>query len=50
MVNPSPDDADTMVDDQPTMVPVPGQGMRDNTTWPQPPAPAPRLQTPEPRP
>jgi len=50
MVNPSTDHADTMVDDQPTMLPEQGQEMREHTPQPQPPAPAPRPQTPEPRP
>ena len=50
MVNTSADDADTMVDDEPTVLPVQGQEMRDHTPRPQPPAPAPRPQTPEPSP
>jgi hypothetical protein len=48
MVNPSADDVDTMVDDQPIVLPEQGQEMR--VPQPQPPAPAPRPQTPEPRP
>jgi len=48
MVNTSPDDVDTMVDDQPIMLPEQGQKMREPR--PQPPAPAPRPHTPEPRP
>ena len=50
MVNTSPDDVDTMVDDQPTVLPEQGPEMRDHTKRTQPPAPAPRPQTPEPRP
>ena len=50
MVNPSADNADTMVDDQPTMLPEQGQEMREHTPRPQPLAPAPRPQTPKPRP
>ena len=50
MVNPPADNADTIVDDQPTVLPEQGQEMREHTPRPQPPAPAPRLQTPEPRP
>jgi hypothetical protein len=50
MVNTSADDADTMVEDQPTMLPVQGQEMHEHTPRPQPPAPAPRPQTPQPRP
>ena len=41
MVNTSADDADTMVDDQPTVLPGQGQEMRDHTPRPQPPAPCP---------
>jgi len=50
MVNTSADDADTMVDNQPTVLPEQGHAMGQHTPWPQPPAPAPRPQTPEPRP
>ena len=50
MVNASADDADTVVDDQPTALPEQGQEMREHTPWPQPPAPAPRPHTLEPRP
>jgi hypothetical protein len=45
MVNTSGDDADTMVDDEPTVLPEQrrdmgqGQEMREHTPWPQPPAP-----------
>jgi len=48
MVNTSADDVDTMVDDQPIVLPEQGKEMREPR--PQPPAPAPRPQTPEPRP
>jgi hypothetical protein len=50
MVNTSADDVDTMVDDEPTVLPEQGQEMREHTPRPQPPAPAPRPQTPEPPP
>jgi len=50
MVNTSADDADTMVDDEPTVLPEQGQEMREHTPWPQPPAPAPQPHTPEPPP
>jgi len=50
LVNTSADDADTMVDDQPTVLPEQGQEMREHTPRPQPPAPATRPQTTEPRP
>ena len=50
MVNTSADDADTMVDNEPTVLPEQGQVMRENTPWPQPLAPASRPQTPEPPP
>ena len=50
MVNTSADDADTMVDYQPTVLPEQGQQMHEYTPQPQPPAPAPRPQTLEPRP
>jgi hypothetical protein len=36
MVNTSADDADTMVEDQPTVVPEQGQEMREHPTRPQP--------------
>ena len=48
MVITSADDADTMVDHQPTVLPEQGQEMREHTTQPQPLAPAPRPPTPEP--
>ena len=50
MVNTSADDADTMVDDEPTVLPEQSQEMREHTPRPHPPAPAPRPQTPEPPP
>jgi hypothetical protein len=50
MVNTSADDVDTMVDDQPIVLPEQCQEMREHTPRPQPPAPAPRPQTPEPPP
>jgi hypothetical protein len=50
MVNSSADDVETMVDDQPIVLPEQCQVMREHTPRPQPPAPAPRPQTPDPRP
>jgi hypothetical protein len=50
MVNTSADDVDTMVDDQPIVLPEQFQEMRGHTARLQPPAPAPRPQTPDPRP
>jgi hypothetical protein len=50
MVNISADNADTMVDDEPTMLPEHGQEMCEHTLWPQPLVPAPRPQCPEPPP
>jgi len=50
MVNRSAGDADTMLDDEPTVLPEQGQAMREHTPLPQPAAPAPRPQTPEPPP
>jgi len=50
MVNISADDVDTMVDDEPIMLPEQGQQMREHPPGPQPPAPAPWPQTSEPRP
>ena len=50
IVHPSADDADTMVDDEPIMLPEQGQEMRDHTPRPQPPVPASRPQTSEPPP
>jgi hypothetical protein len=43
----SADNADTIVDDEPTVLPEQGEVMGDHTPWPQHPAPAPRPQTPE---
>jgi hypothetical protein len=50
MVNTPADNADTAVDDQPTMLPEQGQEMRDLTPWPQLPASALLPGTLEPRP
>jgi len=50
MVNTLADDVDTMVDDQPIVLPEQCQEMREHTPRPQPPAPAQRPQTPDPRP
>jgi len=50
MVNTLADDADTMVDDEPTVQPEQGQEMREHTPWPQPLAPHPPPQTLEPPP
>jgi len=50
MVNTSAGDADTMVDNEPTVIPEQGQELREHTPQPKPPAPAPRPQTPEPPP
>jgi archaellum component FlaD/FlaE len=50
MVNSSADDADTMVDDQPTLLCVQRQEMREHTPWPRFQAPAPRIQIREPCP
>jgi len=50
MVNSSADNADTMVDDQPMVLPEQGQEIREHTPRPQPPAPSPWPQTPETRP
>jgi hypothetical protein len=49
IVNPSTDDADTMVDIQPTVLHEKGQEMSDHTPCPQPRSPSPQQQTPEPR-
>jgi len=49
MVNTSPDNADTMVDDEPTVLPGQRQEMCKYIPWPQPLAPTPRQQTPAPR-
>jgi hypothetical protein len=50
MVHRSADDKDTTVDDQPIMLPQPGQEMSKHTPCPQPPVPATLPQTPEHRP
>jgi len=50
MVNTLADDVDTMVYDQPIVLPEQGQMMSENTPRPQPPAPTPRPQIPETRP
>jgi len=50
LVNTSADDADTMVDDEPTVLPDQGHEMQGHTPRPQPPAPAPCQLTPEPPP
>jgi len=50
MVKTSADDADTMVDDQPIVLLEQFQRMGEHTSRPQPPVPAPRRHSPEPRP
>ena len=50
MVNTSADDVDSMVGDQPIVLPEQCQELREHTPQPQPPATAPRPQTPDPRP
>ena len=50
MVNTSPDNVDTMVDNEAIVLYEQGQGMCDHTPRPQPLAPAPRRQTLEPYP
>jgi len=50
MVNTSANDVDTMVDDQPIMLPAQGQNMGEHTPRPQPRAPAPQPQSLEPFP
>ena len=50
MVNTSADNVDTMLEDQPIVLPEQGQEMREHTQWPPPPAPAPLPHTPEPHP
>jgi len=50
MVNTSADDADTMVDNELTVLLEQGDEMSEHTPRPQPLAPVPRLQTPEPPP
>jgi len=46
MVNTSADDVDTMVNNQPIVLPEQGQKMSKHSPRPQPPAPAPWLQNP----
>jgi len=50
IVNTSVDDSDTMVDNEPTVLPEQGQKMREHTPWPQPQAPDPRPWNLEPTP
>jgi hypothetical protein len=50
VVNTSADDVDSIVGNQPIVLPKQGEGMRENTPWPHPPAPAPRPHTPQPCP
>jgi hypothetical protein len=50
MVNTSADNADTMLDNQPTVLLEQCQDIREHTRRPQPLSPAPRRGTPEPRP
>jgi hypothetical protein len=50
MVNTSADDADTIVHDEPTVLPAQGKEMHEHTPRPQPQLPAPGPQTPEPSP
>jgi hypothetical protein len=50
MLNSSADDVDTMVDDEPTVLPEQGQEMSEHTPRSQPPADATRPQTSEPPP
>jgi len=49
MTNTSADDVDTMVDNQPIVLPEQGEEMHEHTPLPQPPAPAPPPHTTEPR-
>jgi hypothetical protein len=49
MVNTSAEQVDTMVDDEPIVLPEQGQEMCKHAPQPEPPAPAPRQQTSEPR-
>ena len=46
IVTKSADDTDSMVDNQPSMLPEEGQEMSKHTRWPQPPAPVDRAQIP----
>jgi len=50
MLNSSADNADTMRDNEPTVLPEQGQDIRGHTPWPQSVVTAPRPQTPEPHP
>ena len=50
MANASADNIDRFVDYRPTVLPEQGQEMREHTPLPQPLAPAPGPQTPEPLP
>jgi hypothetical protein len=50
IVNTSAHDADTMVYDEPTVLPEQGQELREHTPWPQPPTYAPQSETPKPSP
>jgi len=50
IINPSADDEDTMLDNQPILLPEQGQEMSEHTPRSQPPAPTPQPQTPDPRP
>jgi hypothetical protein len=50
MINTSADITDTMVDDEPAVLPQHGQQIGEHTAQPQPPLPAARSQTPEPPP
>jgi len=50
MANELADDVDTILEDQPIVLPEQVLEMREHTPRPQPPAPAPGQQTPEPRP
>jgi len=50
MANSVADDVDTMVDDQPIILPDQGQQMWEHTSWRQPPVPSPWPQSPELRP
>jgi hypothetical protein len=50
VVNTSADDVDSIVGNQPIVLPEQGEGMHEHTPQPDPPAPAPRPHTPEPCP
>jgi len=50
MVNSSACNVDTIVDDEPNVLPEQGQEMREHAAWQQPPAPAQRPQTLKPHP